>query len=449
MIILFIILVIFIYFDKKNSNSSDINLPAELGSYSLFSNEKCNDSDNGKIYFIKGIVSKKGRNYSDYCINDNYLKEYYCSKYKFVYSKLFRCLNSCIDGACVDKNDSFIYILPEPGLSNPRLRFATGSITNCPYGNEPEIFSELPNIPEYTASSWYVAQWRKCELHKTDICAKCKESDGLMVPWLMYKNAPSTQDPNFGTALYAFPALDDRSHIWIYNYTNNYVYELHGQNGWLEYSGAPDIFLSVNVPIQNQKIDKKTIYSLKTKVKDSIIYYATPDAEKDGSVMWQYFSAPIFQYTDPETKKIDTLFLQIWHSTSFNTTEPKYLFYDKTLGYIYSGLLEKDQFISSAPRISPLVNLSFDLNKYLCDAINEGLTARGYPGVYENGYFPISAKNLSNWKFISFYMGLETQNSNTSFIERGAASANVLVSDLKVIQEINKYSTYAPDGICL
>jgi len=59
----------------------------------------CIDSDGGPIFYTKGTISSKKETYTDECIDNDNLKEYFCAFDK-IESEEFRCPNGCKDGYC-------------------------------------------------------------------------------------------------------------------------------------------------------------------------------------------------------------------------------------------------------------------------------------------------------------------------------------------------------------
>jgi len=64
--------------------------------------EGCSDSDGGKVYTERGIVTYENRDvvYTDYCTSDIKLKEYYCFG-DDIESERHLCREGCVDGACI------------------------------------------------------------------------------------------------------------------------------------------------------------------------------------------------------------------------------------------------------------------------------------------------------------------------------------------------------------
>ena len=65
----------------------------------------CTDSDGGKSYYTIGSVFDSGKNYTDYCVDNSKLKEYFClplssSGLGGVAEEVYTCPNGCSNGAC-------------------------------------------------------------------------------------------------------------------------------------------------------------------------------------------------------------------------------------------------------------------------------------------------------------------------------------------------------------
>ncbi len=93
----------------------------------------CTDSDGGKEYYKKGIVTESGKTYADYCFEktsdncvkepcDNWVKEYFCLPYSTVNIGLggvaeedYKCPNGCKDGACLATTTPSITVLSPNG----------------------------------------------------------------------------------------------------------------------------------------------------------------------------------------------------------------------------------------------------------------------------------------------------------------------------------------------
>jgi hypothetical protein len=70
----------------------------------------CEDSDGGKAYDIKGVVTLSGTEYIDYCITADHVAEYSCPEETtltdnivklLVQMDIYSCPDGCRDGACI------------------------------------------------------------------------------------------------------------------------------------------------------------------------------------------------------------------------------------------------------------------------------------------------------------------------------------------------------------
>ena len=174
-----------------------------------------------------------------------------------------------------------VSLLPDAGMTSPRLRFHDGGVEN----NAPRLFPDSPDMPEYPKSSWYVAQWKKTE---------------LLNPSTFFTNSPDAIDPYLGGALFAFPTKDNQSHLWIFRdkLANSFVYELYGEHGWLDTSGGSNIFLSNNVSGENS-LGSRVDLNFKAKIAKRTTVTSAQGSDKDGSVVSQFISGFTLYYADP------------------------------------------------------------------------------------------------------------------------------------------------------
>ena len=64
----------------------------------------CTDSEGGKDYYTKGISTNSSGAYTDFCLNNNYLNEYFCVfSSNMLISESFYCPYGCSDGACLEE----------------------------------------------------------------------------------------------------------------------------------------------------------------------------------------------------------------------------------------------------------------------------------------------------------------------------------------------------------
>lgn len=91
--------------------------------------QKCKDSDDGKIYDKKGVVSYLGKNYSDYCKSENYIIEQYCTTIGMNGEEEKLCVDGCVDGVCVIKTiDNQATCLDSD--FGPNDRYTKGKVTD-------------------------------------------------------------------------------------------------------------------------------------------------------------------------------------------------------------------------------------------------------------------------------------------------------------------------------
>ena len=100
----------------------------------------CTDSDGGKNYSVKGIVTDTGKSYADYCQGAFYLKEYFCLPSSSTglggaAEEDVVCPNSgsCVNGACVSPIPSITVLSPNGGEtwevgSTQRISWQTNNI---------------------------------------------------------------------------------------------------------------------------------------------------------------------------------------------------------------------------------------------------------------------------------------------------------------------------------
>lgn len=60
----------------------------------------CSETDGGAMYFVKGSTDYFAVVYEDFCINQNFVTEYFCNLKQGIRNITFACPNGCVDGAC-------------------------------------------------------------------------------------------------------------------------------------------------------------------------------------------------------------------------------------------------------------------------------------------------------------------------------------------------------------
>lgn len=311
-------------------------------------------------------------------------------------------------------------LLPDLGLTNPRFRFHMGEVQN----SMPLISKVLPNIQGVPGSEWYVAQWGKTE---------------YMRPEVMFTNSPYANDPILGDAVFAFPTTSNQSHLWSFwnSVTNHWVHEIYGENGTLTDVGGANVFLSTDVSSGvAANMDRNINYQFTGQISKASAFFNDAHAQASGAVMAQIFSGFVLHYTDPKTKMISSLFLQIDHANSFNKRM------NHRGCYPHNGYMEitLNMNLEGDPRMDFVKNgpgpFYYNINRYLCDVIKKPIQCSD-GSVYA---FPKEASQFLNWKITSMYIGLETQNRDNRkeskiLNAQGSVAAGFQISNLSLLRD--------------
>ncbi len=288
-------------------------------------------------------------------------------------------------------------VFPDPGLSNPRLRFHLGKAG--PQG--PIISPSLPEMPG-PPSAWFVTQW--------------SQGEQLMHPDAMTKADPATRDPSLGVASYAFSAPDGHSHFWIYDDKprKRYVYDLYERGGTVGANGGSNIFISAHASDPDATLDRPITYSVSLRLPRANVSFATPAAHINGAVLAQVFSGFIFRVQPRESRKVVTVFLQILHASSRNRPSGYYsCSYNDNGAVILDGRnLPEDLQLPFAPSRGPLQRLHYLLNTRICALLRGPLPCtdqKGRQSAFDLRGWKLS--NLASWRLTSMYVG--TRNSRS------------------------------------
>ncbi len=320
-------------------------------------------------------------------------------------------------------------LFPEPGLTNPKLRFATGRVV----GNQPEVSPDLPNIPG-PPSDWVVGQWQHTHYL----------SSNDQVP------APTIGDARYGGALYAFNAPFDESHLWIFHDRASYVFELFERDGVLRGGGA-NLFLSAKASTE-ATLDKPIDYALSARISRAEAAYWTATAEASGAVMGQVFSGFVLRFADPQSPRRINMFLQIPIAAS----RPGHGSYRscnagaEIVGVTANESLDRDPPLAFAADPGPLRPLRLRLNDYVCAVITHP-AACAQPGGRSTqlGAFA-RVRDLHNWRLQAMYVGLETQARDlrpgaVTAVPQGSVAVGVQLSGLSITRDEGR--NYG-DGFC-
>jgi hypothetical protein len=296
-----------------------------------------------------------------------------------------------------------VMLLNEPGPPNPRFRIGNDRAKT----NAPDTFAELPDLP-FRPSSWILFQHKKQSL--------IRPSEVRIDPDL-------PPDPALGRPRYAYLAPDGNSRVVVYdNPHGGFIYELYGRDGVYDAGGGADVFLLSDLVDEPwTAMDRRVDYSFEFKLKSAI--WDGPIAERDsGTVYWQVISGFVLHFVQPVTGKRTNLFLQIYHANARGSTQT-FVGALPVEGANYTGILSGDRLVRAPDPSGPLAPLTYNLNRYLCDAIS-----RDY-GRYR---FPPEARDLANWRLKQFFVGVETQNRRADGVPKGTAAVAIQVAGISL-----------------
>jgi hypothetical protein len=326
-----------------------------------------------------------------------------------------------------------ISLIGDSGNTSVRFRFHNGGRPGSGETIQDYLFPGYPSRMEGGVSPFRVMQWGKDELLCHSVPANYPVSHpGFMQPSLMFLNTSSTYDSFWNqTAMYSFPTVDNRSHLWIY-FTplgRKPVFELYGEHGgFIENIGGSNVFLETDVdPNVMATMDKPTELALKAKIKSAVQSYSSEDERSSGIVKWQFFSAFTFTLTNPVNQKTTNLFLQILHAYSHGNSDENptpYRNHTTQDGAVFTGLLNTNHLLRSAAPQDPLKPMLFNLNQYLIHAISDGFPRNG--DQRNKFFFEAYAQDLANWRLNSFYIGIETQSQRIEVVNTNGESRKIV-----------------------
>lgn len=339
-----------------------------------------------------------------------------------------------------------VSLLPEPGLTNPRFHFHDGTVEN----NAPKIMKEIPDMPEYPASPWFVTQWKKTE---------------ILTPKMLVTYPESVVDPVLGRPVYDFSAQNGLSRLSVFKdpKTDGFIYELFGRGGWLDTGGGSNLFLSSSlVDNKTYSLDSRIDFNFRAKISKRNTEYLVNGAQSDGSVVSQFFSGFTLTYQDPTTKEYVPLFVQIAHADSRNPRrlppgkleylgcyrndlDQKQIVYGNNMANSLGG----NGFLDAENPNGDLESFSYNLNNQICRLVTQ--TFKCQDG--SSYKMPDAAYDLSNWRVGGFYMGIETQAAFAQDFnvtptmagpKRGEAALGVQIADLKLMKYPAEVSSLCP-----
>ncbi|NUN06243.1 MAG: hypothetical protein HUU57_10830 [Bdellovibrio sp.] len=317
-------------------------------------------------------------------------------------------------------------LLPDPGWQSPRLKVHAGKIENF----MPKI--ELPHmeLSPYEVSGWSLTQWRK---------------QSYIMPTDM--KVGDDRDSVLGTAKYTMKSSSGESEIKMFKHPQNggFVFELTGRQGWLAHGGGSNVFVSADVRSDRKNtFDGKITLSLESKLVSASAVESVAGANRDGSVVGQYFSGFTVSYEDPTGRLPRTaLFIQIHHADTRGRLNSEYRGCYPHNGYqeiVYSNTLAGDHYYAAASGSQDsLSRKQFDVNRYLCEALARDFSCVDDNGTRSNRNFKEYGQNLANWKVGSYYTGLETQaafgSATVPSTARGTTEMKVQLADIRLTRD--------------
>lgn len=310
-------------------------------------------------------------------------------------------------------------VLPEAGMTRPRLRFGVDSGPHL--RQSPSLPAEMPGA----ISRWTVLQWKKQELLGPDTRRGPVANDA---------------DPLLGLPTYVFETESRESRLEIFASPHPPVYELYSRGGAHDADGGTNLFLSARTGRRLSTFDHPITYDVTLRLSHAFVSAPRPRSLKDGSVLAQVFSGFVLAFRQPGAKQATILFLQIRHADS-RGRQPDYrsckLRRDGSAVVIYSGVLPDDGDLPFAPGSVP-IRFHYRLNRYLCHALQAPFPCSDDA---PNWMPPQAARDLANWRMREMYIGLETQD--TSLVARsqdrggkaGTVEAAVQISGLSVYRD--------------
>ncbi len=161
--------------DYKISISGKVNgevISDESDDYfSIIKPITCTDSDGGKNYYEKGTVTVDGTSYTDYCVNNYTLKEYFCTEITTsglggAAEEIYQCPYGCRNGACLRESElpdliiTSVEYTPSSPTPNDTLEFR---VTVKNIGEDIESLVSGGIITRISSESLPSPGWRICD----------------------------------------------------------------------------------------------------------------------------------------------------------------------------------------------------------------------------------------------------------------------------------------------
>ena len=291
-----------------------------------------------------------------------------------------------------------IDVLPDPGMRNAALGFGTGQKT----GSGPVVTPAQPVPGAPTASGWYLAQWQK---------------QSYIDATSLRMNDRSFADPALGTARWSYTAPDGRSAVGIFDRPGGIVYSLRQTDGILVPGGGTDDYLSTKPSTSAATLDKLMVYDFDGKVANAAVRYDNPGTQGANSVVMHVSSGFILRFTPSSGEPVNAYLLML--HTDSRGRSPFYTRCSRNarggLRIVYSNPALNGLNFPFASDPGPLHHFHARLNDFLCGLVAQTYRCGGGGDGERSAFsFGDDARDFSNWRLVSFAMGIEGGTYNTA-----------------------------------
>ena len=358
---------------------------------------------------------------------------------------------------CLDFERVWIPLLPEAFGANPRLSFRQvkedGTID----------LLGAPDIAGYPISKLYLSQY--------------KQADNLS-PGSLLTDWDATDDQMLGRAPWAFSTAKCHFVIYKESTTGRLVFDLYQTDGRHTTGGsvysdggsgvqvlAEDIWESP-IAALGPRLDELTKLRFRGKLVLGSVSVAPGHTIQENMVQWQVYTGVCANLFDPAHpgRRLLGLFIQLPLANTLNFTEYQlaweeqqaFLYTSDLDGYLQEVTSDSDQHQGFRDDVSPLRAYSYDIQRYLCDAMTkiypyqhtdpDGTKTDRWTTIEEWSQ-GVDARELRNWRIWGAYIGLEVINTPPNAEESvGTATVQYRFTDFDVVKALGEFSPYAPTG---
>ncbi len=331
-----------------------------------------------------------------------------------------------------------VSVFPNPGLTNPRMKFNTGKVVH----GIPQFSPLLPLISG-PPSGWFV--WMA---HRSEFLNASE----------MIKKDKHFEDSHFGAPAYVFITPNHKAHLAIYrdHGKHRWVYDLFEKNGPLEPDGGANLFLSANAKGLPFAMNHPIVYNIWAKISQAHILYYNAKAEKSGAVLAQVFSGFILKFHSRNPGRRMTLFMQIHMADSRSWMGKMGGITDEQASWSPAGAV---LIVDIAPLGGypfrfradggPLHHLHYNLGEFLRRILGaRPPLCRQTDGPVHRLRFTNRVKRLKNWTLTSMYVGLETENrdcrkGSLNHAPQGTVSVALQVAGLSVVSKAPRQARHS------